>query len=80
MLPTLAALTLGIGVGALGGVALSRSAIVLFLIGCFVHLWCIVRQRLAGGSSPKWIAVLNGVAWAAIVVAAGLVAFAGIGT
>lgn len=82
ILPMLAVLTLGIGVGAASGPMLKSIGVWLFLVGCLVHAWCFVRTRIASSvwsqGRTTWVTILDIASWIAIAVAAAAVIAAGL--
>ena len=82
ILPMLAILTLGIGVGAASGQMLKGVGVWLLLVGCVVHAWCLLRARMATSvwsqGRPKWVTILDIASWIAIAIAAAVVLASGL--
>jgi hypothetical protein len=73
----IAALVLGIGMGALGASALRTAVIPILLVGCFTLAWGMVQKQrievLKEGAPALWETALHWACWAAIGIVAAIV-------
>ena len=77
LLALIAALTLGIGMGALAASALSTVAVPILLVGCFAVAWAMVQKQrvevLSEGPPALWERALHWACWVAIATIAVIV-------
>jgi hypothetical protein len=83
LLALIAALVLGIGMGALAASALSTVAVPVLLVGCFALAWGMVQKQrvevLSQGSPALWETALYWACWAAIGIVAAIVIWKSLG-